>query len=366
MISLTPEWKKELKKLFWLLLYPIAYISQNIAQLNPIFIENYYSNGIYPAISGGVSKFFSIFPFSFAEFLLYALIIALITFIVVCIVKKIRKTLPLIKFYKYIMIILLIGGIGANAFYWMWGFNYSRMPISYSMQLNVTEREPQELADLCVALAATANELREDLSEDENQVFTYSDGKESVLERIPDAYTKLGEQYSQFSREIVSPKPVYNSEAMSVAGIAGIFIPFTEEANVNVHEPDLLFASSAAHESAHLMGYAREDEANFIAYLACMASEDKELMYSGVMLALINAGNALSDISMEAYSQLHAQYSDAVKRDLVAYNEYRQAYEGSAEEIVEQINDNYLRANNQQSGVLSYGYMVDLLLAYYE
>ena len=37
----------------------------------------------------------------------------------------------------------------------------------------------------------------------------------------------------------------------------------------------------------------REDEANFLAYAACRASEDRFFRYSGALTAYIHAANAL-------------------------------------------------------------------------
>lgn len=168
-----------------------------------------------------------------------------------------------------------------------------------------------------------------------------------------------------FDRPVYKPKPVLASELMSYAGISGIFIPFTEEANVNVADPALLVGSSAAHESAHYLGIASEDEANFVAYLACVLSGDDSMVYSGLMLALVHAGNALSNVSSETYSELWKSYSAQMRRDLDQYNEYLHAHEGETSEAVTEMNDNYLRAHGQTSGVRSYGEMVDLMLAFY-
>ena len=143
-------------------------------------------------------------------------------------------------------------------------------------------------------------------------------------------------------------------------------MPFTAEANVNTHQPSLLLLSSAAHENAHSLGFAREDEANFIAYLACISSEDPSIRYSGAMLALINCGNALYKSAPDKAAALRETYSDAVLRDIAAYNQYWDRYEGQVEEAFDSINDSYLKFNLQKSGVKSYGMMVDLMLAYYD
>ena len=211
--------------------------------------------------------------------------------------------------------------------------------------LEVKARPDEELQALCHKLSADANELRRSVPEDENRVFHIADYRK-YFDKIPAAYERLSQSNSLFAGRVYPAKGVMASEGMSWAGICGIFMPFTAEANVNTHQPSLLLLSSAAHENAHSLGFAREDEANFIAYLACISSEDPSIRYSGAMLALINC--------------------DAVLRDIAAYNQYWDRYEGQVEEAFDSINDSYLKFNLQENGVKSYGMMVDLMLAYYD
>lgn len=359
------EWKKAFRRLWWLLLLPAALILKELAAAHPIAVQTLYVDGMFPAISSVVSWIFGWLPFSFAEFMIYALLILLGVWIVYAIVKAVRKQTNALRLFRTLTSFAIVACAGIFSFYFLWGFNYFRPSVAYSMGLELKEREPQQLADLCVALTDAANTLREQVDEDENGIFTLPDGNVEALGEIPAAYAALGREYAQFACGIPRAKPVAASELMSAAGISGIFIPFTEEANVNVHQSQLLLPVSAAHESAHLMGIAREDEANFIGYLACIRSQDPSLRYSGVMLALIHAGNALNKISPGAYSQLYDLYSDSVKRDLRAYNAYWDQYKGRTQETVTKINDNYLKQQHQDDGVMSYGRMVDLLLAYY-
>ena len=127
-----------------------------------------------------------------------------------------------------------------------------------------------------------------------------------------------------------------------------------------------MLPSTAAHESAHQHGFAREDEANFLSYLACKASGDPDLVYSGYLLATIHAMNALAGADATAFTQLSSQYSPAVLADLRYNNEFWAQYEGKVAEKVTQNNDNYLKSNEQEEGVKSYGRMVDLLIAEYK
>lgn len=365
-MSLSAEWRRELKRLWWLLLYPLAFILAQLAARNPQIVESVYSNVVFRMISGVVSSIFGVFPFSFAEILIYTLIGLLVAWIIYTVYKIIKKQFDPRKTIHTLITFAIIVGAAINIFYLFWGFNYFRMPLSYSMKLEVKERPPQDLADFCVSLAAAANTLREQLPEDGDGVFALSISTEDMLDKIPEGYQTLADMYPQYGYKIPPAKPVLALEAMSVAGISGIFIPFTEEANVNVHQPDMLLPVAAAHESAHLLGIAREDEANFLGYLACLSSSDNSIKYSGIMLALINAGNALNDISPQAYGQLHSYYSPAVLRDLDAHSAYWERYEGETQKAVSRMNDSYLKQNGQSDGVMSYGRMVDLLLAYYD
>jgi hypothetical protein len=152
---------------------------------------------------------------------------------------------------------------------------------------------------------------------------------------------------------------------MSYTGITGVYFPFTGEANVNVSVPDSDIPATSCHEMAHQRGFAREDEANYIAYLTCKMHPDVDFQYSGTLLALIETTNALYNQDPSAFKELRSKYSDGLIRDLGAINEYWEHYEGPVNEVSNKINDAYLKANNQSDGVQSYGRMVDLLLAEY-
>jgi hypothetical protein len=153
------------------------------------------------------------------------------------------------------------------------------------------------------------------------------------------------------------------SELMNYTGICGVYFPFTGEANVNVSIPETSLPSTAAHEMAHQRGFSREDEANYISYLACTAHPDINYKYSGVLLALIHSMNALYEDDKPDFYKLSENYSDGVRHDIEELNKFWQKYEGPVERTSDKINNAYLKANNQKDGVRSYGRMVDLLIA---
>ena len=178
-----------------------------------------------------------------------------------------------------------------------------------------------------------------------------------------EAFEALSEEYPLVTGGYGKPKPVLLSRLMSWCNITGVFFPFTFEANVNNDIPDYSIPSTMCHELSHLRGFMREDEANFIGYLACCRSDNPELQYSGLMLAFIHANNALYSADAATASAIYAELCEGTQRDLAANSAYWKQFEGPVAEISSSVNNAYLQANGQEEGVRSYGRMVDLLLA---
>jgi len=152
---------------------------------------------------------------------------------------------------------------------------------------------------------------------------------------------------------------------MSYAHITGIYFPFTGEANINIDFPDYSIPFTAAHELAHQRGVAREDEANFIAFLACMESDDPYILYSGSLNMLEYVLNALARADKDLYSEVYFSLNENVRGELRAYSLFFEKYRDStASKVNEAVNDTYLKVQGTE-GVVSYGMVVDLAVAYY-
>ena len=117
------------------------------------------------------------------------------------------------------------------------------------------------------------------------------------------------------------------------------------------------------HELAHRAGFMREDEANYIGYLACVESDDPLARYSGYTMAYDQAMAALRRADPEAWEQIRSQQSLAAAGDRAATSAMAAEYRGALQDLGNAVNDSYLKANGQSSGTASYGLMVDLLLA---
>ena len=150
---------------------------------------------------------------------------------------------------------------------------------------------------------------------------------------------------------------------MSALGISGIYSPFTAEAHVNAQVPLTEVPFVTAHEVAHGRGFAREDEANFIAYLVCRASDDPGLRYSGSLQALSHARGALGRSDRALLEEVGSHLDPGVLTDLKDQYRFWRSKETVLWEWSSRANDVYLKGQGQADGVRSYGRMVDLLFA---
>jgi len=206
-----------------------------------------------------------------------------------------------------------------------------------------------------------AGDLRALLDEDRQGVMRITDNQE-ILGLAGDGYEKAQRFYPVLGGHYGTAKTTAGSIIMSYAGISGIFFPFTGEAQINKEIPDALIPVSVCHEMAHQRGFAREEEANYLAYYTCMLNPDLRFQYSGTLLALIYAMNALYGEDRDKYKEISAQYDPGVIRDLNAITAYWHRHQGLFSRVSSYVNDFYLKANQQPSGIHSYGQMVNLLI----
>lgn len=360
-----------LKRMLFIPLGIVAFAVTAYAQRNPDWAERAYAQGVYPALSSAVGFLPSLVGFSVAEWFIALFLLLCLGYAIYCIRKiVVSKGERGMAAYRSAMGVAAICCAAYFAFTALCGLNYYRYTFaSYTgYDLAQSDVDPAwrqiELEQLCTTLTGELGQVRTELG-DGVDLFAFQPGdfgryaQESV-----EAVKKLAERYPVLERLLYSaPKPVLASKLMSYANISGMFFPFTMESNINVDNPSFAVPWTMAHELAHQCGFMREDEANFIAYLACMQSDDALMRYSGLVLAYDNAMSALRKIDPEAAAQIAAGLAPAVQHDLAERAQHWAKYEGPVQEVSNAANDTYLKANNQADGMLSYGRMVDLLLA---
>ena len=355
-----------LKYILLLMLLPLGILLLYTSSQVPEVVEKAYSNAFFKFLGQLISSITGILPFSLAEISLILLVLAILFYIMRTIVRLIKPVDSRLKtVFRFAINILISASIIYFSFVVLWGLNYSRLPFSTIAGLETHPASVNELAEMCESLVIRTSEMRTRVNEDKNGVMALPKGKTEALKRANKGYDNASKTYPQLGGRFGQPKPVLLSELMCYTGITGVYFPFTAEANVNMANNASMVPSTICHEMAHQRGFAREDEANFIAYLTCKAHPDTDFQYSGHLLALLHSTDSLYRYDREKYYQLSAKYGAGVKRDINDINNFWKKYEGPVEKMSTSINNAYLKANMQNDGVYSYGRMVDLLLAEY-
>jgi hypothetical protein len=253
-------------------------------------------------------------------------------------------------------------------FVWTFGIGYHGTTLDSPGKLNLERNKvsADDLYETALILREQVNQEAEALHfrEQDFSVMPYSN--EEMGQKLLVAYDKLCGEYDFIGNFHSRVKPVMLSEAMSYTHITGVYSYFTGEANLNVAFPDYTLPYTAAHELAHQRGIAREDEANFIAFLVCISSDDAYIRYSGYLNLYEYVSSALYRADSELYYELRDGLSDAVRYEMRAYSSFFDKYRDSvASEVSGAVNNTYLQMQGTQ-GTKSYGLVVDLAVAYYK
>lgn len=330
-----------------------------------------YSTTVYTATVKVFGTVFSIFPFSVIEILIYAAAITVIYCLVRLVISFIQsRKLKVWNFFTYrlkkyllnlaciILVCLLILSLNCTIL-------YHRLTFCVCANIKPQSHTTEELAALCELLIDEVNEISEEIRTDENGIFTL-EGVDLNSAAI-DAMLALRTEYPFMPSYYPRPKPIALSKVMSYTNMTGFYSPYTIEANYNKDITDMEIPYTICHELAHMGGFIHEDEANFIAYLACMRSDSAAFRYSGSVNALIPVLNACYDnCGRERYSEIISKLNRQTIADLNFQSAYWERFESKIGEITSGMNDAYIKLNGDSEGENRYGMVTDLLLDYFD
>lgn len=325
----------------------------------------WYSVHIYPVWVGSVGRLAGILPFSLAELMLYALLIWILTAGVVHIRRIVHRREEKQIFYRWLQSLFLLAAVLFFLYVINCGINYRRESFSKASGICVEEYSVSELKEVCLWLTEEVNELSDKVKRDGDGVMLLSSRNEGAGEEAVCAMQNLGSIYEELSGYYPEPKGLMVPWILSVQNLTGVYSPFTIEANYNTGMTDYNIPFTMCHELSHLRGFMQEEEANFLAFLACYNSEEVEFRYSGNLMGWIYCMNLLYKVDYKEWEEVREKLSPVIEADLGANREYWDKYDGTVAEVANKVNDTYLKANGQEDGVKSYNRMADLIVAYF-
>jgi hypothetical protein len=345
-----------------------AFALQTAAGFCPGLVERYYSRGLFPFVARAFTPA-GFVSFSLAEVLL-ALLLAASAAWLVWFARRLyaSRTQWRATLLSALKTLLWVSGAGFMSFLLVFGLNYQRQPLAETLRFERRDPTPAEIE-------AISRNVIDGVNRDygESRAVVGAAGVESGS-RVPlsraELYALLEEAYRAepllegATAPAVPPKPVYFSGLMSRFGVAGLYSPFTGEPNYDALQPDFDLPFAVAHEMAHQRGYAREDEANFIAFLVCTKSANPFVRYSGYLGALRVLG-VLLRVAPERYRDVVAALGEGPRADLRARAQFWARYQGRLANLGQSVNHVYLRVNGVRSGVRNYNEASALIVGYY-
>lgn len=340
------------KKRFWagvLLAQFLLFYGFSKSGMMISFFESFYEfqKGIHQML-------FSWIPFSFGDLVYILLGIFLVYGLIGCFKKKSRNSAVL----KLLLVI--------NIFYFVyqifWGMLYFQTPIIKKLS---SQQEPDlnRAKILALRYLEKCKLTRASVHEDKNGVFVITD-LHTVQQEILKQQGKLPRYISdKKASQINAFKPSLFKKVMNFTGILGYYNPFTAEAQYNSGLPHTLIPFTSAHESSHQLGFAREQEANFIGYLIGVNSANADLRYSTEYFTLKSLLRFIVEKDPEFVKTVLNQYSPAMKRDRAYERAFIFRHQGWLDEFFGFTNNLFLKSN-QQEGSVTYSYFIDLLLNY--
>ncbi len=325
-----------------------------------------YASAFYPAVVRIYVGLTGWLPFSVAE----VVVVALAALFVTRGVRNLRRVLGrdlrardlFLRFGRSALSWLAV----AYALFVVWGLNYHRTPLADFAGYDTGPPEVLELRALGEELADAANALRREVVEDGDGVMRLAAGRGQALLRARAGFDPLRRRTPDLvpGRAGRAKGLHLLATPMSILGAEGIFLMWTGEPSVNMNVPDPALPWSACHEVAHQVGWAREDEASFVGYLACQGHPDADFRYGGALGALRYALGALARVDPQGARELSERLEPGVRRDQEALAAYSRRWRSRVQDTAGSTYDVYLKSQGQTAGRASYGKVVDLLLAY--
>ncbi len=348
--------------IFWSL---VALGIQTTASLMPGIVEIVYSQKIYYYSSRLLSFFNRFVGFSVGEVFFVALAIYFTIWTLWYMRHVVRGESNFFEVMK-ILALHMLWTFSTLFFFFLllWGLNYQRMPISETWGLERRPARSDELQSIAARIVGGINRSYAAAAEGQDWagVSRLPLTTQRLNQVLETSFQNTGALREASQGGLGVPKPLNTSRFMNWLGISGIYMPFTGEPTYNIYVTPSEMPFVIANQKAHQRGYAREDEANFVAYVVCTNSSDPYVQYSGYLHAV----KVLDVIEGGGIGRYKDQIGPGPSADLDATRQNWGAVRNKdGSNITNALISAYLRLNRINEGVANYDKDVPLIIGYH-
>ncbi len=352
------SWLQKYRK-WWIPVLLVTLIK--LFSMYPLWVERYYSTGFYPLMATVLRFMLGWLPFSLGD-IFYGLVVCWL--IKVCYrftADLFRKRINMDYLRRKASRGLRLGLWVYIIFNILWGLNYNRPGIAQQLNLQMGKYTTEDLQKVNGILLAKTNDYRAVLTAKQFSDLDHT----ALFNGVAGAYAAAGLQWPFLHYRAVSIKPSFWGWLGNYTGFLGYYNPFSGEAQVNTTLPKFLLPFTGCHEVGHQLGYARENEANFAAYLTAARSPDTLFRYSAYLDLFLYANRNLYAADSASANQFRKALSPLVRQDLETWRRFNLRHRNPFEPLVRWVYGLYLRSNQQPSGLLSYDEVTAFIIAWY-
>ena len=336
----------------------------------PAMVEQYYSAGLYPALLS-LRLWLTVWvPFSIGDLLYIIVCIYLIYKLIRSLIQIKKEGVSKGKVWRASAIILLVW----ISFKLLWGLNYDRLGAGHLLDIEQKAYSSAAVDSLVNELIDSLNSTRKLLTQAKIQVDTLPVGNPApYFSLAQEAYQRAKTSYAFLPTQAPRVKATLFNPLADYVGFTGYFNPFTAEGQVRTDMPGLELPFVACHETAHMLGFASESEANLMGYLVATKSDNPYVRYSAYNEIftyaqreqfVLLAQQKDSVRFMGAVAHNRARLDTLVKQDRKAVRNFFNRHRSSVAPIMSGVYEQYLFLNKQNAGLKSYdeviGWLIDV------
>ena len=303
---------------------------------------------VYPYVTRSVQSFLTAWTGGFDFLVWQTAVLFLLILLVATLVLVFIFRAKIIRWLGWALaavaaVVLLHTGI--------YGLNEYAGPIEDDLRLDMVDYTQAELEAAAVFYRDRANELAVQVTRDEQGSPVFSDF-ETLAAQTGNGYRKLTRErsFSVFGGDYTPVKKLGWAGLYTAQGKTGVTVPLTGESAVNPDIPGYALPFAMAHEMAHRLCIAREDEADFSAFLSCAENESVEYQYSGYFMAYRICRAALLSVDEAAAEAIDEGACTELKQDL---NELGNFFAENRDEeltrLVDTVTDTYAEATADET-----------------
>lgn len=313
-----------------------------------------------------LAKCTGVLHFSTVEWVVFSLPLLLVAYFFFS-NRSLRRDGSAYNYYRWLLPLLCGILTILTLFFTAFAPGYFRYSLAKNLSLEDREVSAQELYDTASIVCDEIDQLKGEITFRYNGESIMPYDFDELVEKINQAYAAYaaGEDFVGHFRS--RAKPIASSSLFTYTHISGVYTFMTGEVNINVNYPDFIRPFTVAHEFSHQRGIAKEEEANFVAYLVCIGSDDAFIRYSGYANLLQYLMDALGKADSSLYAKLRSERLPAeANGEFSAYSLFFRKYsQSTASNVTGAVNNAFLSSQGEKAGTASYGLVVDLAVAYY-